>query len=62
MKLHDNINIIILDATTTNIVLSGYYGDIILVDSFIANGYDISYYNQSCNLLKNNRLSYNDNT
>ena len=30
-----------------------------LVDSYITNGYDISYYIQSCDLVKNNRLSNN---
>ena len=30
-----------------------------LVDSYISNGYDVSYYSQSCNLIKNNRLSNN---
>ena len=35
---------------------SGYYGNIILVDSCITNGYDISYYNQFGDLLKNDRL------
>ena len=30
---------------------------IFLVDSYIMNGYDISYYNDSCELLSNNRLS-----
>ena len=58
----DNVNIIILDTITTDttrIILSGNYGNIMLVDSYITNGYDISYSDQSCNLLKNNRLSLN---
>ena len=28
-----------------------------LIDSYITNGYDISFYDRSCILLKNNRLS-----
>ena len=53
----DNVNIIIEDTTT--VVLLSQYGNIMFVDSYITNGYDISYNNQSCNLLKNNRLSNN---
>ena len=54
----DNVNIIIILDTTT-IVLSCFYGNIMLIDSYITDGYDISYDNENCNLLKNNKLLNN---
>ena len=56
----DNINITIFSLSMNdNIFMQAYYGSILIVDSYIMNGYDISYNNESCQLLQNNRLLNN---
>ena len=55
----DNIHIVILKSVEDHIALSILNGTIMLVDSRIMNGYDISFYDHSCQLLENNRLLNN---
>ena len=46
------------DIIDTDIVLFGGEENIMLIDSYIINGYDISYYNHSCMLFENNRIHF----
>ena len=56
----DNINIVISNlSVSNNICVQAYNGFIMIVDSYIMDGYDISYNNQSCKLLNNTRLVTN---
>eukprot|EP01084_Bolivina_argentea_P099773 179304_1 len=64
----DNVNITIISSTGPIIILSRIIddfflefgaGNILLVDSYISDGYDLLYDNVSCNLLQNNRLGNN---
>ena len=53
----DNINITILPtANVSSIFLSGNKSNIMLFDSYITKGHDISFYNESCQLMQNDRL------
>ena len=54
----DNVNITISDPNSakSNIILSAINGNIQLIDSYIMDGYDILYNNDSCNLIQNNRI------
>ena len=52
----DNINITNLSLFMNDILIQSNNGSILIVDSYIMNGYDISYNNESCQLLQNNRM------
>ena len=54
-----NINVLNLNIVDQRIVILSEQVNVMLIDSYITNGYDISYYSESCDLLKNNRLSSN---
>ena len=55
----DNVNITVSDWIPRNLISSAINGNILLVDSYIMNGYDISYNNDSCDLIQNHRLKSN---
>ena len=56
----DNINITILTLfMNNNLLMQVNNGSILIVDSYVMNGYDIAHNNQSCELLQNDRLFEN---
>ena len=53
----DNINITAINANEKDdpIIISAVNSNIFMVDSYISEGYDISYYSRACNILQNDR-------